>query len=66
MQNIKTMFSMQSRKATVAALMAALAAATLAATDGINLVEWLTIAGAAVAAWQATYWTSNIKPSTTG
>lgn len=59
MNELKTMFSPQAAKAFVAALVAGIATATLAAEDGLTLVEALTIAGAFIAAFQATYWTPN-------
>ena len=59
MNNIKTMFTTQSRKAYVAALIAGISAATIAADQGFTTTEWLTIAGAVLVAFQATYWTSN-------
>ncbi len=59
MNNIKTMFSMQSRKAFVAALIATIAALTIASENGFTLTEIFTSVGAFLAAFQATYWTSN-------
>jgi hypothetical protein len=57
--NIKRMFSNQARKAFVAAAIAGVSTAVALAPDGITLAEGLTIAGAALAAFQGTYWTSN-------
>jgi len=59
MKNIKTMLSTQARKAIVAALVAAIGVAIGVASGGIDLTEMLTIAGAFIAAFQATYWTGN-------
>jgi hypothetical protein len=52
------MFSAQARKAIVAAAVAG-AAAVVAAGGHYTLVSVLTIAGAVLGAWQATYWTTN-------
>jgi len=60
MKNIHIMFSMQSLKAFSAAILAAIGAITIAATNGYTLVEILTIIAATVGAFQATYWTSNV------
>jgi 4-amino-4-deoxy-L-arabinose transferase-like glycosyltransferase len=57
-QHLRTMFSAQARKAIVAAVVAG-AAAVVAAGGHYTLVNVLTIAGAVLSAWQATYWTSN-------
>lgn len=59
MSNFKIMTSMRSRKAFVAALIVALSSATIGAPEGFTLTEILTIAGATVTAFQATYWTPN-------
>lgn len=59
METIKTMFSAQAAKAFVAALVAGIGVAVLAAENGLTLVEALTIAGAMIGAFQATYWTPN-------
>lgn len=59
MEQIKTMASVQSAKAFVASVLAAIGAATVAAPDGFTLVEILVIAGALVGTFQATYWTTN-------
>lgn len=58
------MFSTKANKAYVASIIAAIGVAIGFADDGINLVEALTIAGAALAAFQGTYWTGNAQDST--
>jgi 4-amino-4-deoxy-L-arabinose transferase-like glycosyltransferase len=58
MKHLRTMFSAQARKAIVAAVVAGIAA-VVAAGGHYTLVNVLTIAGAVLGAWQATYWTSN-------
>jgi hypothetical protein len=57
-QHLHTMFSAQARKAIVAAAVAGVAA-VVAAGGHYTVVSCLTIAGAVLGAWQATYWTSN-------
>ena len=59
MEHIKRMASVQSAKAFVATFLAMLAAVTIAEPGGFTLVEILTIIGAGVATFQATYWTTN-------
>jgi hypothetical protein len=61
-QHLRTMFSAQARKAIVAALVAG-AAAVVATGGHWTLVNVLTIAGAVLGAWQATYWTTNADSS---
>jgi len=61
MNTIKQIASTQSRKAFVATLIAAIGSATIAADGGFTTTEWLTIAGVALVAFQATYWTSNAQ-----
>lgn len=61
MNTIKTMASTQSNKAFVATLIAAIGSATIAADGGFTITEWLTIAGVALVAFQATYWTTNTQ-----
>jgi hypothetical protein len=56
---ISTMASTQSAKAFVAALLAAISSAAVAAPDGFTTAEILTILGAIVLTFQATYWVSN-------
>jgi hypothetical protein len=55
------MFSAKASKAFVAAVLAAISAATLAASDGFTSTELLTIVGALVVTFQAAYWTPNAK-----
>jgi hypothetical protein len=57
-QHLRTMFSEQARKAIVAAAVAGVAA-VVAAGGHYTVVNVLTIAGAVLGAWQATYWTTN-------
>lgn len=61
MNNIKLMVSAKSSKAFVAAFLASAAAVTVAAPEGYTLPEVLTIIGAFLLTFQATYWTSNAK-----
>lgn len=56
------MFTAKALKAYVAAFIAGVAAMTIAAeTPGFTLIEIFTILGAILAAFQATYWTTNAK-----
>lgn len=61
MNNVKLMVSAKSSKAFVAAFLAAVAAVTIATPDGFTLAEMLTIVGAFLLTFQATYWTPNAK-----
>lgn len=61
MDNLKVMFSAKAAKAIVAGVVAAITAATLASVDGFTSTEVLTIFGALVVTFQATYWTPNAK-----
>lgn len=56
---IQTMFSAKSAKAFVAAVLAAISTATVAAAGGFTVEEMLSIFGAAVLTFQATFWVSN-------
>jgi 4-amino-4-deoxy-L-arabinose transferase-like glycosyltransferase len=58
MTHLRTMLSAQARKALVAAAVAG-TAATVATGGHYTLVNVLTVAGAVLGAWQATYWTTN-------
>lgn len=61
MNQIKLMASAGASKAFVAALIAMISSATLAATESFTVAEILTIIGAGIVAFQATYWTTNTK-----
>ena len=58
---IQTMFSAKSAKAFVAAVLAAISTATVASAGGFTVEEMLSIFGAAVFTFQATFWVSNGK-----
>jgi hypothetical protein len=66
MNNLSKMASTQSLKAFVATLIAMIGTATASAENGFTLTEILTIIGVGIAAFQATYWTTNAStgPST--
>ena len=59
MTHIKTMFSMQSRKAFMAAIIAGTSSASFAQVDGLTVAEVFAVVLATMLAFQATYWTDN-------